>query len=112
MFPVECDSTTFLSDGAREQQFGRWGDVLGAQCVREAQRLAAADPLRQPGRSRTIQRLGDRTARHSTTGRDLSVAEPAGPFQSQNVFDLSHGHSLRWHRSLLHKKMEAVPYRR
>ncbi|WHZ24234.1 MAG: hypothetical protein OJF47_003346 [Nitrospira sp.] len=34
----------------------------------------------------------------------MSVTEPAGPFESQYVFDLSHGHSLRWHRSLLHKK--------
>jgi len=41
MFPVECDSTTFLSDGAREQQFGRWGDVLGAQCVERGSSLTA-----------------------------------------------------------------------
>jgi hypothetical protein len=41
MFPVECDSTTFLTDSAREQQFGRWGDVLGAQCVERGSSLTA-----------------------------------------------------------------------
>ena len=41
MVPVQCDSTTFLSDCAREQQFGRWGDVLGSQCVERGSSLKA-----------------------------------------------------------------------
>ena len=64
------------------------------------------------GRRGAIQGLGDGAARHPTTGRDLPVTEPAGPFESKDVFDLSHGHSLRWHQSLLHNKMEQAPYRR
>ncbi len=34
----------------------------------------------------------------------------AGPFESEYVFDLPHGHSLRWHPSLLHNEIEAERY--
>lgn len=64
---------------------------------------------RHPGRPRTTQRLGHRTARHPATGGNLPVGEPTGPVESQNVLDLLHGHSLRWHRHLL-VRMEAARY--
>lgn len=63
----------------------------------------------QPRRRDPIERFRHRAPRHPTTGRDLSVTEPTGPFESQHVVDLSHGHSLRWHRSLPHK-MEGPRY--
>ena len=65
----------------------------------------------EPGRRGPIERLGHRAPRHATTGRDLPVTEPAAPFESKNIFDLSHGHSLRWHQSLPHK-LEGTRYLR
>lgn len=58
----------------------------------------------RPGHSRSPcppQDLGYGTARHATTLGDLPVAELARLVQSQDVVDLSHRHSLRWHRWLL-----------
>lgn len=68
-----------------------------------------------PGQSRghrPSQHLGHGTARHPTTLGDLPVAELARPVESQYVFDLSHRHSLRWHRLLLPLSMEGARYRR
>jgi len=58
---------------------------------------------RETHRLRPIHGLRHRAPRHPTTGGHLSVAQPAGPFESKHVFDLAHGHSFRWHRHLLHE---------
>lgn len=54
----------------------------------------------QPGRPGPIQGFGRRAPRHPTTGGDLLVTASAGPFERQNVFDLSPCQVLRWHRHL------------
>ena len=119
LLPQQCQSDAlarqFLMEGGpirhdpwrTRRRRGRWiqpgFQLLIVQILRERPR--------QPRHRGTIERFRHRAPRHPTTGRNLPVTEPAGPFESQNVFDLSHGHSLRWHRSLLHI-MEGTRYPR